>query len=178
MTKTPLCSCRLHSCSTAISLPYTYSDCRFSCGRSRARHPQVAVVHLAAGPFTFSMTRLRSPLRSAERAGHPPPAAAAAAAAEDKWSLRMPVLTFPLGHKVIFHQGLQNLRAYWSCVERSKWIRACSLARSLAPSPAPSLPSCAPAPTPPLRSFSFAPQLINYSVSVSHPHMNQAMSRG
>lgn len=55
MTKTPLCSCRIHSFSTAISLPYTYRDCLFSCGRSRARHPQVAVVYPAVGPLGFSM---------------------------------------------------------------------------------------------------------------------------
>lgn len=63
MTKTPLCSCRMHSFSTAISLPYTYSDCLFSCGRSRARHPQVAVVYPAAGPLAFSMACWCSPPR-------------------------------------------------------------------------------------------------------------------
>lgn len=64
MTKIPLSSCRMHSFSTAISLPYTYSDCLFSCGRSRALHPQVAVVHPTVGPFSFSMARTRTPLVS------------------------------------------------------------------------------------------------------------------
>lgn len=64
MTKTPLSSCRMHSFSTAISLPYTYRDCRFSCGRSRALHPQVDVVHPAVGPFSFSMVRPGSPMIS------------------------------------------------------------------------------------------------------------------
>lgn len=61
MTKTPLSSCRMHSFSTAISLPYTYRDCLFSCGSSRALHPQVAVVHPTVGPFSFSMVPLRRP---------------------------------------------------------------------------------------------------------------------
>ena len=64
MTKTPLSSCRMHSFSTAISLPYTYRDCLFSCGRSKALHPQVAVVHPAVGPFSFSMVRPGSPMIS------------------------------------------------------------------------------------------------------------------
>lgn len=61
MTKTPLCSCRMHSFSTAISLPYTYRDCLLSCGRSRARHPQVAVLYPAMGPLALSMAWRCSP---------------------------------------------------------------------------------------------------------------------
>lgn len=74
MTKTPLSSCRMHSFSTAISLPYTYSDCLFSCGRSRALHPQVAVVHPTVGPLSFSMARARTPSDQPNaRAILPPP---------------------------------------------------------------------------------------------------------
>lgn len=117
------------------------------------------------------------PLRSSERTGHPPSAAAtAAASSQDKRSLILPVLTSPLGHKVIFHQGSQP----------QGLLKLCGAMRVDTRLSAPSLPDSLPLrlplsisnphPTPPL--LFFFSQLINYSVSVSHPHMNQAMSRG
>lgn len=176
MTKTPLSSCRIHSFSTATSLPYTYRDCLFSCGRSSALHPQVPLLHPAPGPFSFSMASL-GPLSSAVRPGHPPSGCFCSSSLVSGWvdSNSIGVLTCPLGHHVFLHQASQPqgfTEAVWS--EASGYQPFCFLPLSIPPSLTASLYFC-PYPIPALFFFS---QLINYSVSVSHPHMNQVMSTG
>lgn len=179
MTKTPLCSCRMHSFSTAVSLPYTYRDCLFSCGRSRALHPQVALVHPTVGPFSFSMVRLGSPLISWR---HRPSSLCGRCcffcSGQGRSDSTSPDL--PSWSQGNFPSRLQTsglVEAVWS--EASGYPPFGSLPSflppSLPPSPSASLYFC-PHPTPPL--LFFFSQLINYSGSVSHPHMNQVMSRG
>lgn len=155
MTKTPLSSCRIHSFSTATSLPYTYRDCLFSCGRSRALHPQLALVHATLGPFNFSMANFSS-LWSAEC--HPP----------------LCYCCFCLSWGWVEPDSTSSDLSYWSQgniltrlptsglieavrSEASGYPPFCSIPPSLppsAPSPSASLYFC---PTPPLHFFSFSP---------------------
>lgn len=173
MTKTPLSSCRIHSFSTATSLPYTYRDCLFSCGRSRALHPQLALVHATLGPFNFSMANFSS-LWSAEC--HPP----------------LCYCCFCLFWGWVEPDSTSSDLSYWSqgniltSLPTSGLIEAARSEASGYP------PFCSIPPSlrtlsvclslflphsPPALLFFFT-QLINYSVSVSHPHINQAVSRG
>lgn len=172
MTKTPLSSWRMHSCSTATSLPYTYNDCLFSWGRSRALHPQVATVHPTAGPFSFSIVPTSVPSDPLN--------------AQVILSLFLLLLILLLRISGVWlvqsgpdlpswsqgnfpwmlpTSGL--FEAVWS--EASGYPPFCSLPPCLSLSTS--------APTSSLHFFSFSSQLINYSGSASHPHMNQAMSK-
>lgn len=147
-------------------------------------------MHAAAGPFSFSMVP-QSCAPTISRPSEPYSlfvffffffcccrCCCGPVPARDKWSLTLPVPTSSLGHKVIFHAGSQPQGLLVLSGERRVDTR-------LSPSLPPCLPFLPPALSvcllslflPPPLLFFFS-QLINYSVSVSHPHMNQTVSKG
>lgn len=193
MTKTPLSSCRRHSFSTAISLPYTYRDWRLSCGRSRALHPQVAVVHPTPGPLSFSMIP-PSPskamiLGSAVCGIHPPSAAAAQSylGQVESDSSRPDLLSWSQGNFPCRLTTSGSIGAEWSEASGHPPCSLCLVSPSLPPSRSPYIPSSPPASHPlrpprsisaPSTSFLLLPAHQLFSICVSSSHESSCAKEG